>query len=80
MHDDHHEPFVMKGNFSKEFLESMGMVRIDVPLYHGHVGKIEPLPGPLSLAYFKRCQDIEEQTIKNIELLQGGAVGSLSGS
>lgn len=63
----HYENFMIKGDFSKEFLESMGMKQIEMPLFNT-VSEIQPLPGPIGLAYAEKCQKIDAQIKTGLDL------------
>lgn len=65
--ETHYENFAIKGNFSKEFLESMGMTKVEFPVFNT-VREIQPLPGPVGIAYAKRCILNDEQTRTEIDL------------
>ena len=62
----HYENYAIKGYFSKEFLESMGMTKVELPIFN-NVTKLQPLPGPVGLAYAKRCILNDEQTRTEID-------------
>jgi hypothetical protein len=46
-----YDMFTIKGDFSPEFLKSIGMVPMEVPLYEGTVTTVQPMKEPVGLKY-----------------------------